>query len=166
RKYSVPAKPLGERPVVSAGRDESLRLYEMTTGATALAESLAMRRLLGQDRSSTSRRKHDIASVRGIDIAEHPWKKMEGKKPADEPMAKLVPFDHYYVTFQSFRKFVEFGDLMEEWGSPLVQGYELQARDFGVKKRYEKQLCLRSTVLGRTLGPALIKGIAITGSDL
>ncbi len=81
-----------------------------------------------------------ITEVQGIDIAEHPWEKMmEGKKPAPEPLAKLVPFDNYYVTFKSVRKFIEFGELLDQWGTNLIRAYELHSRDYRLKERYEKQ---------------------------
>src|SRR5207302_669915 len=41
RKYNVPASPLRRSSAPAQDRDEGQRLYEMTTGATALAESLA-----------------------------------------------------------------------------------------------------------------------------
>ncbi len=167
RKYHVPARPLEGWNAPVQNRDEAMRLYEMTTGATALAESLALRRLLNPATEESGRRIHDIAKVQGIDVAEHPWKKMmAGKTPAAEPLAKLVPHDNYYVTFNSIRKFIEFGELSEQWGSPLTSAYEQSSRDYDLKGRYEKQLCLRSTTLGKTLGPALIRGLAVTGSDL
>ncbi len=166
RKYHVPAKPLKPMTAAVQNREEGQRLYEMTTGAAALAESLALRRLL-DPAADRGRRLHDIADIKGIDVAEHPWKKMmEGKSPAAEPLAKLIPHDNYYVTFNSIRKFIEFGELSEQWGSPMTAAYDLTSRDFDLKGRYEKQLCMRSTSLGKTLGPAIIRGLAITGSDL
>ncbi|MBI3821650.1 MAG: hypothetical protein HY289_03110, partial [Planctomycetes bacterium] len=108
----------------------------------------------------------DIKTVRGIEIAEHPWKKMMGvNKPAAEPLAELVPHDNYYLRFKTFAKFNEFSVLMDKWGTPASRAYESQSRDHALKERYERQLCLKSTYLGRTLGPLLIKSIAITGSD-
>jgi AsmA protein len=57
----------------------------------------------------------------------------KGKKPADEPFARLVPHDNYYISFKSIRKFIEFGELSEEWGSPLTSAYEVSSRDFDLK---------------------------------
>ena len=165
RKYDVYAAPRGTRPDVPR-EQEHRRLYEQTTGASALAESLAMRRLLGNTRDE-GRRVVDVNTVRGIDIAQHPWKKMIGdKKPAAEPTAKLIPNDNYYITFKSIRSFIEFGELLDEWGTNVLRAYEVTSRDARLKQRYEKQLCLKSTGLAKTLGPALIRDVAITGSDL
>src|SRR5262249_32677271 len=63
-------------------------------------------------------------------------------------------------------KFIEFGDLLDQWGTTVTRAYEVTSRDYRLKQRYEQQLCLKSTALGRTLGPFAINGIAITGSDL
>src|SRR5262245_3634069 len=165
RKYRVPTLVL-HRPGWGDQHHEAMRLYETTTGAAALTESLATRRLLGSDRPADWRRVHDVADVRGVEVAEHPWERMmDGKKPAAEPMARLVPHDNYYVTFRSIRKFIEFGELGDQWGAPIIQAYEVSGRDLNVKGRYEKQLCLRSTLLGKTLGPAIIRGVALTGND-
>ena len=57
------------------------------------------------------KRTMDVTKLPAIDVAEHPWEKMmAGKKPADEPLAKLVPHDHYYIAFKNFRAFLEFGE--------------------------------------------------------
>jgi hypothetical protein len=172
RKYGVPLRtePTNWRGMPGRGRPDgeflNRELYETTTGASAITESLALRRLLGQNVVDRGERTIPITDVRGIDIAEHPWEKMmEGKKPAPEPLARLVPFDNYYVTFKSIRKFIEFGELLDAWGTNLIRAYELHSRDYRLKERYEKQLCIRSTSLGKTLGPLVVKGIALTGSD-
>ena len=107
-----------------------------------------------------------ISKVEGIDVAEHPWKEMIGdKKPAPEAFARLVPADNYYIHFKHMARFIEFTELMDQWGTTLTRAYEVTSRDYRLWQRYEQQLCLRSTVLGKTLGPLVIKGIGITGSD-
>ena len=112
------------------GRADSARLgeisrhYEVTTGAAAITESLALERM----RNAIARpgqpevRTVPIATVPGIDIAEHPWKKMMGdKKPAPEPLARLVPADNYYIHFKTIAKFLETGDLLDQWGTTLLR---------------------------------------------
>jgi hypothetical protein len=147
--------------------DEVHQLFELTTGAAAITESLQLRRM-NDPRGNPDQQKRNvpIAKVRGIDIAEHPWKEMIGdNKPAAEPMAKLVPHDHYFIHFKKFASFVEVSDLMDQWGTSLNRAYQANSRDYRIKERYEQQLCLKSTALGRTLGPLVIEGVAITGSD-
>jgi hypothetical protein len=167
RKYGVPTPSLQSNfRFIGNGQADHRRLYETTTGAAAIAESLQMQRMLTTDFRDNGPRKVDIKKVPGIDIAEHPWQKMMGdKKPSPEPLAQLVPHDNYYIHFKNIRKFIEMGELFDQWGTSLVRAYEIHSRDYQLKERYERQLCLRSTVLGKTLGPLVIRGLAITGSD-
>jgi hypothetical protein len=163
RKYSVQAPSFGP---AFFRRHEVGQLYETTTGAAAVAESLQMQRLLNPNARDNEPRTVDITKVQGIDIAEHPWTQMmAGKKPTPEPLAKLVPNDNYYVHFKNIRKFIEFGELLDQWGTNLTRAYETKSRDYLIKERYEKQICIKSTWLGKTLGPAVIRGLALTGSD-
>jgi hypothetical protein len=162
RHYQVSARELNR---IGPPRDAYSQLYETTTGAAAITESLQLRRMLGERRPEGPRT-IDVAKVRGIDIAEHPWAKMmEGRQPDAEPLAKLVPHDNYYLHFKSFAKFIEMGDLLDQWGTSAVRAYEVQATDYRLKERYEKQLCLKTSLLGRTFGPLVIKGMAVTGND-
>jgi hypothetical protein len=164
RKYGVATPSM--RAHVEIGSREHQRLYETTTGAAAIAESLQLQRLLSRDFRDSGRRTIDIAKVPGIEIAQHPWKQMMADKtPAPEPLAKLVPHDNYYLAFKNIRKFIELGEIADQWGTSLTRAYEVHSRDYQLKQRYERQLCLRSTVLGKTLGPLVIRGVAVTGSD-
>lgn len=141
-------------------------LYETTTGAAAITESLQLRRMNGLTPRGDDQRTIPIGKIQGIDVAEHPWEKMIGdKKPAPENFASLVPHDNYYVHFKNIARFLEFSELIDQWGTNLTRAYEATSRDYRLKDRYEQQLCLRSTILGKTLGPLVIKGIGITGSD-
>jgi hypothetical protein len=149
------------------GRFFDRELYETTTGAAAIAESLQLRRMnaIGP-RSAEEKRTIPISKVRGIDIAEHPWKEMIGeKKPVPEPAARLVPHDNYYLHFKRIARFLEFSDLLDVWGTNLTRAYETTSRDHRLKQRYQQQLCLRSTALGKTLGPLVIRGVTLTGND-
>ncbi len=138
----------------------------MTTGATAIADALQLKRMLNSNTRDKGERSVDVTKIPGIDVAEHPWKKMMGgKKPSADPLARLVPHDNYYVRFKNVRKFLEFGDLLDRWGTTITRACEINSRDCGIRGRYQKQLCLRSTGLARTLGPAVVRGLAISGSD-
>jgi hypothetical protein len=168
RKYDVRMTPLELDQAAPVRELEHRRLYELATGATALTESLALRRLLSPGFGPEEREKRtiDIAKVPGIDIAEHPWERMmAGKKPEPEPLAGLTPHDNYYVTFRGVPALVRFAGLMDEWGGNLLSAWEPAGRDYQLRRRYERQLCLNSAELARTLGPDLLKGVAITGSD-
>lgn len=172
RKYHVPLRPeLGwnRGGIPNRGRPGPLlneELYETTTGATAVAESLQLQRMLNTNVRDTGKRTVPIDKIEGIDIAEHPWEQMMGdKKPAPEPMAKLIPDDNYYIHFKNIRQLVEFSELLDQWGTSLIRAYEVHSRDYRLKERYQQQLCLKSTDLGKKFGPLVLRGVAVTGSD-
>jgi hypothetical protein len=171
RKYHVPVRQelSGNRGAMPGGPQHNLidnELYETTTGATAVTESLQLRRMLSTNFRDNGKRTVPIDKIEGIDIAEHPWDRMMGdKKPAPEPMAKLIPDDNYYIHFKNFRQFLAFSDLLDQWGTNLIRAYEVHSRDYRLKERYQQQLCLRSTELGRKFGPLVLRGLAVTGSD-
>lgn len=143
------------------------RLYEVTTGAAAITESLALERLRDRNaKQNAEARSVPIADVRGIEIDEHPWVKMMGaKKPAPEPLAEVIPHDNYYLRFKTFQKFLDTTDLLDQWGTSIARAFEVNSRDHRIKQKLEQQLCLRSTGLARVFGPAVIKSLAITGND-
>ncbi len=143
-----------------AESDDGLRrLYDMTTGTAAIAEALALRRMNSVATKEDGKRTVEISKVKGIDVAEHPWAKMmAGKKPADEPLAKLIPHDNYYLHFKNAGKLLDLGDMVGKSSA-------FQNRDFRIKERYFEQLCLRKGMLGRRAGSLLLKGVAVTGSD-
>lgn len=167
RKYNVAAPPtLGNW---QSGRRNffNQQLYETTTGSAAITESLQMHRMSNGNFRDTGERTIELATIPGIDIAEHPWKKMMGdKKPAPEPLARVVPADNYYIHFKRIDKFLELGELMDLWGTSLTRAYEVNSRDYDLKPRLEKQLCLRGGWMGKTVGPAVVKSVAVTGHDL
>ncbi len=119
-------------------------------GATAVAESLQLQRMLNANFRDNGKRSIPIAKIEGIDVAEHPWDKMMGdKKPAAEPMAKLIPNDNYYIHFKNVRQFMEFSDLLDQWGTNLIRAYEVHSRDYRLKERYQQQLCLQQHGTGQ-----------------
>jgi hypothetical protein len=165
RKYHV-ADPVLEGERLKDEEKIHRRLFELTTGTAAITQSLALRRLRGTGYRDRGKRTIDVQGVPGIDIASHDWKMMMGgRRPAPEPLAKLVPHDNYYFTCRDIRKFIELGEFIDQWGTTGGRAYEVQSRDYHVKERYERQLCLRSTWLARTLGPLVVRGVAVTGSD-
>jgi hypothetical protein len=164
RRWKVPA----EAVQVVRGRDrfEERRLYEMTTGAAALTESLALGRMLNGRPGEKVERSIAVDTIRGIDVAEHPWEKMMGgKKPAEEPLAWVTPHDQYYVTFRNVRAFAETAALLDQWGGNLQWAVEQHSRDYRLRQRYERQLCLDVETLSGKLDKDLVRGLALTGSD-
>jgi len=142
-------------------------LFNLFSGASSLTESLARHRLLGGRPEPLSRRTIPIGNLRGIDVAEHPWATMlAGRRPDPEPLARLIPHDHYYATFRTPRAAARLADLLDQWGGNLLRFLELHGRDQRVRARYERQLCLPINRLVAALDPAWLHGLAITGSDL
>jgi hypothetical protein len=165
RKYGV-QDPILEAERVKEKDRVHKQLFEMTTGTAAITQSLGLDRVRRPDFRDIGERTIDINRVQGINIAEHPWRQMMGDKtPAPEPLAELVPHDNYYISFKKFSKFLDFGDFLDQWGTNATRLYEVNSRDYHLKERYERQLCLKSSWVGRTLGPLLIKSVAVTGSD-
>lgn len=166
RKYNVPTVALQRGFEVSDPAVIDRRLYEITTGATAITESLALDRLRNPRPRNNEQRTVDVTKLRGIEIAEHPWvKMMAGQKPSDEPLARLVPHDNYYLHFKNIVRFLEAGDLFDQWGTTLSRALEVNSRDHQLKERIEQQLCLKSSKLTRLFGPSVVKSLALTGSD-
>ncbi|MBI1830729.1 MAG: TIGR03000 domain-containing protein [Planctomycetes bacterium] len=173
RKYDVFAAPFKKPASTAATRH---RLYDMTTGAAAITESLARERMLKGRPEPRSNRVVAVSTLPGINVAEHPWKKMmAGKTPAPEPLADCIPHDHYYLTFHNLDVFYAFTDLLDQWGGDIMRAVQVQSRDYQVRPRYEEQLCLPDGKFLRKALPKdllkqltgnLIRDIAITGSDL
>src|SRR5262249_29257615 len=108
RKYRVdPGENQGPH---RQGRADVGGLYELTTGATALTESLALSRSFtpGNRIDQAEKRTIAVERIQGIDVAQHPWEEMmRQRKPADEPLAKLVPHDNYFFTVRRLDAFVD-----------------------------------------------------------
>jgi hypothetical protein len=166
RKYGVPAPALGTSRGAAVPGLLDQQLFETTTGAAVIMESLQRQRMLGSSGRDSGERSPKVEAIPSIQLAEQPWKKKRrGKKPAVEPLARLVPADNYYLCFRDVGQMLELAELMEQWGGELQRVYEVTSRAAGLRRRYERQLCLRSGALGRLLGPQVIQAVALTGSD-
>ena len=85
-------------------------------------------------------------------------------RPSPEPLAKLIPDDNWYVHCKNLGRLLELGDLFDQWGTNLIRAYEVHSKDYQLKQRYEKQLCIKSTWMGKKLGPFVVRGLAVTGN--
>lgn len=141
------------------------QLYEVTTGALALQESLQLDRMRGGARDE-GLRDVDVDTVKGVTVRSHPWTKMlGGKTPLIESIAGMVPDDQYYIRFKTTRSMADFLDSAEQWGGSLMGAAEAGGRDYRAKERIERQICLKSTWLSKLLGPAVIESLVFTGYD-
>ncbi|NQT54410.1 hypothetical protein HQ576_20305, partial [bacterium] len=140
-------------------------LYSVTTGATAIQESLQLDTMTGRERIPADR-SVEIASLEGPKIKSHPFEKMlEGRTPVVSPMASLVPFDSYYCHFTSISKQIATSDLVEQWGTSLLRMLSVSARDSDLPSKYQTQLCIGVSALTRLFGDLVIGEMAFTGSD-
>lgn len=143
----------------------SEQLYEVTTGALALQESLQLDRMRGGTRDE-GLRDVDVDTIKGVTVRSHPWTNMlGGKTPVIEAIAGMVPDDQYYIRFKTTRSMADFLDAAEQWGGSLMRVAEAGGRDYRAKEKIERQICLKSTWLSKLLGPAVIESLVFTGYD-
>jgi hypothetical protein len=144
-------------------------LYSVFTGAAAIQESLQLepsgrgsRRAAAGDTADN----RPFASLAGPAVRSHPFAEMlKGRRPRVPDLAAYVPEDQYAVFFADINKQIELADLLDEWGGSLIEQFQANARDFGVRKRLVRQLCLETTALTRLFGDRVIGAMAFTGND-
>jgi hypothetical protein len=139
--------------------------FALFTGGRALAENLQLERAMPAAKQQLAN--VDIPSIEGIKIASIDWsKQLKGaSEPGLDPLASLIPADQHAVFFPSFAKLMEVADHSDDLGTRLLRIADPRSEDAQIKNRYERQLCLSTLALSRLLGPALVKSVAITGSD-
>lgn len=160
----------------SRQRREAPDLYSVFTGAAAIQESLQLE-LLGTAPWSPAQRaaidgagKSDalvpLAGLSGPTVKSHPFSEMlKGRNPRLPPLAAVIPEDQYAVFFSDINRQIELADLMDEWGDNLLHQVEAGARDFKVREKVSRQLCLENSWLTRMFGDRVIADMAFTGSD-
>lgn len=140
--------------------------YALFTGGRAISENIQLDRVLLL-RTDEDKKLVDISTIAGITVKEIDWTKLtKDLKPTLDPLAKRIPSDQHVVFFPSFEAFIRVADEAEHNGTPVLQLAEPKAEDAKTVERYQKQLCLSLSGLGRKLGPVLAKSVALTGSDV
>jgi hypothetical protein len=153
------------RPGPSARGNEIDDTYALFTGGRAVSENLQLDRVL-VPRAGSKDLVVAVDSLRGITVKEFDWKPfIAGKTPALDPLALLIPADQHAAYFPSFEAATSLMDELDRQGTPILQQAEPRSEDADVKGRYQRQLCLPLTRIGRLLGPQLIASMAFTGSD-
>lgn len=146
-----------------SGRDMN-DTFSLATGGQALAENLQLDRVL--PRSKAAPETVDVSTLAGITIREFDWSKyVKGKVPKADPLAALIPADQHAIFLRSFDALMALADHADRFGTPILRATEPRSDDAGVRKRYERQLCLPSSAISRLLGPKLIASVAVTGGD-
>jgi hypothetical protein len=134
------------------------------SGGQAIAENLDLDRGLrvGKLEQPTI----DVNSITGVTTRALDWKALiKDMKPELDPLARLVPADQHAVFFPSFEAMTRVVDDLDSLGTTLIEAFEVRVEDQQTKDRYQKQMCLPLSTLGRTLGPTVVSSVAMTGSD-
>ncbi|HEV8549951.1 MAG TPA: hypothetical protein VGQ57_13000, partial [Polyangiaceae bacterium] len=165
----VPPPRRGKAPAVIAPPQhyELANLMDTTTGRLSVQFALEQERELYV---ADARLKPDIplASVNAPRLAHHPWGDMLSKlgaTPPDEPLARAVPAEFYYVRARDFAKLMTLLDVLDDFGEPAANVLDARTEVRGSLVRYEEELGLARTALTRALGPAIVSELAVAGSD-
>lgn len=156
----------GVRPLrTSEENPDNVDLFSVTTGGLAIQESLQFKKML-QENASSGGKRVPISSLKGPSVKSHPFEEMlKGREPVMFDTAKLVPYDQYYVHFSTIRTEIELSDLLDQWGTSLLQSMDVSSRDRKVKDRVLGQLGLELSTLTRLFGDLVVGDLAITGND-
>ncbi|MEN6451503.1 MAG: hypothetical protein ABFC96_13505, partial [Thermoguttaceae bacterium] len=138
--------------------------YALFTGGRAMSENLQLDRMLREtDRQEAT---VDIDGIEGISVPQIDWQPLvKGLKPELDPLASFIPADQHVVFFPSFSAAMQTADEADRQGTPVLFLAEPRSEDARTAQRYQRQLCLSATGVGRLLGPHLVSSVALTGSD-
>jgi len=138
--------------------------FDLFSGGRALSENLQLDRVLEPVEGGVEWR--PLAELQGISTLEIDWvEHVAGLAPELDRLAACIPADQHAVFFPSLAALVTLLDEAEENGTPVLQLLEPRAEDAGVRARYERQMCLELGAMAGALGDALVRGVALTGSD-
>jgi hypothetical protein len=150
---------------VGLSDDEVDETFGFFSGGRAVSENLQLDRALN---SSTQPAAADvkIADITGVTTHAFDWKPLvKDLHPQTDPLAAIIPADQHAIFFSSFQASIDLADRADQQLSPFIRTLESAAGDAQTRRRYERQLCLSMTQLGRFVGPSVINSVAITGSD-
>ena len=140
--------------------------YDLFTGGRAVGENLQLDRLLRPIDNKAPEASVNVDTLDGISVEEFDWKPLiKDPQPALDPLAALVPADQHVIFFPTFSAAVQTADAADAAGTPVLHLAEPRSEDARTVERYQRQLCLSLTGLGRRLGPHVARSVALTGSD-
>ncbi|MBI4604015.1 MAG: hypothetical protein HY721_18825 [Planctomycetes bacterium] len=147
-------------------RIERASPFDLTTGRTAIEESLQLDRLRDPGRARKQEATVPLSSIEGVKVKAHPWEEMlKGRKPEPHAIERFLPLDQYAFEAASLGAFLEIADWLDAWGGQILAWSHLSAEDSGARERLERQLCLPASALARALGPSVVGRVAMTGGD-
>ncbi|HEX4148726.1 MAG TPA: hypothetical protein VHY20_07055, partial [Pirellulales bacterium] len=167
RAESGPEKDASERPArarVNRDTTDFNTTFALFSGGRAISENLQLDRTFTTLQNGTA--DVPIEKLVGITVAEIDWSKLtESKRPQLDPLAGYIPADQHAVFFPSFAALLQLADEADRQSTLVLEAAEPRAEDFRVVERYQRQLGLQTTALGRMLGPQVIASVALTGGD-
>ncbi len=140
---------------------------ETTTGLLSIQEALQHDRPLLLA-TSKEKRAVSLAKLAPPKSAPHPWDELLGglsTAPPPEPLASAVPAEFWYLRASDLSTFFRIADELDAWGTPAANLMDRRLVDLDLSHRYETELGLLRTTLGRLLGPEAIESVALAGSD-
>lgn len=138
--------------------------FALFTGGRAVSENLRLDRELRVDGYSAA--DVPIDTIETLTVAPIDWAPfVKDLAPEKDPLARFVPADQHMLLFPSFQAMLDVMDEAKANGTPVLRLFETQSEDARTEERYERQLCLAPDDLTRILGPKIIRGVAVTGSD-
>ena len=146
-------------------RGDLSQTYELFSGGRAMSENLQLDRVLPPARQPDEKLVK-LDTIEGITVQEIDWQPLtKDLKPKLDPLASLVPADQHVIFFPTFQSAVRVADEADLYGTPVLRLAEPRSENALVAQRYQRQLCLSMTGIGRFLGPQVAKSVALTGSD-
>ncbi len=150
-----------------SGGAELTDLMDTFAGRSAVQAALATRR--GTVLSAGKQpRGVALAQLKPPELSRHPWAALSKRldaTPPEEPLARAVPADFYFVRAQSFSAFTEILSFAETFGAPAADLFDGAATERGSLPRYLAELGIETGDLSRVLGPEVVRDFALTGSD-
>lgn len=143
------------------------RTYDLFSGGRAVSENLQLdRELVFRAGNAGNEKSVSLDSITGITVKEIDWKPLiKDAKPKLDSLASAIPSDQHVVFFPSFAAAMKVADEAKLQGTAALRHTELSSQDTHLVDRYEQQLGLSLSVLGRMLGPKFVSSMAITGGD-
>ena len=145
--------------------NDPLGTYDLFSGGRAVSENLQLNRPL-RGATVPAEPTINLDTLQGITVAEIDWKPLlKDAQPKLDPLAKLIPADQHVIFFPSFNAASKLADEGSRGEVQVLQLADPRSEDANIVARYERQLGLSLTGMGRLLGPSVIGSVALTGSD-
>src|SRR5207302_622950 len=82
-----------------------------------------------------------------------------------DALAGFIPSDQHVLFLPSIDAAFAIQQQMQSSSLPILQSLTPSGQDESIMQRYQRQLGLETTGLAKLLGPAMVRSVALTGSD-